>query len=156
MTSPANRDELAAAAAASAARNAPTPGIPAGNSLLQAAQYLVHIQASHDVAIARDLHALFDVHSDTPGFADTVHLVLPELIDQHAQASSLIAAQWYDDLDVNTNFVAKPYADVSPEQIDKSINWALYAPGEERPVDRLTGSTQRLFFQAAPGPIFAK
>src|SRR4051812_30206989 len=114
------------------------------STLVDPAVELSGLQANHDVAIAKDVGAMFHHLDGHPHFPSLVHQALPEIIDQHAQAAGLYTTHWYDGLDSAAKFKAKPYVDLSPEQISKTVNWALYAPGDEPPVSRLTGSSQRI------------
>src|SRR4051812_45500997 len=113
-------------------------------TLLQHADALVDIQAGHDGAIARDVAGLFATYGDHPDFPTAAHAVMPEILDQHAQAAGLYTAQWYDELDPDSKFRAKPFTEIPRDGIDKSVDWALYAPGDEPPVERLTGASQRM------------
>lgn len=119
--------------------SAPVAAPAAG--LIASAQALGVIRGHQDQAVAKDVSALFAAHGTD---AKTTHLLLPEILDQHAQLSSQITAQWYDDLDPGSKFRAKPYAEIPREQIAKTIDWAIYAPGEEPPATRLTTSSQRI------------
>lgn len=119
--------------------SAPVAAPAAG--LIASAQALGVIRGHQDQAVAKDVSALFAAHGTD---AKITHLLLPEILDQHAQLSSQITAQWYDDLDPGSKFRAKPFAEIPREQIAKTIDWALYAPGEEPPATRLTTSSQRI------------
>jgi hypothetical protein len=117
--------------------------------LLASAAEIAELHGLQDVAIGKDVAALFSVHGSEPDFAKTAHALLPEIIDDHAQASSLITAQWYDDLDPGSKFRATPFAEIPREQIAKSIDWALYAPGDQPPVERMTGDSKRIVRNAS-------
>lgn len=112
--------------------------------LLVHAEALSAIHTAQDAAIAKDVAGMFASFDGHPHFPSALHEAMPEILDQHAQAAGLITAQWYEELDPASKFRAKPFTDIPREQIDKTVDWALYAPGEEPPVSRLTGSSQRM------------
>lgn len=118
-------------------------------ALLDHADALSVINADTDVAVARDVSGALAPHAARPDLAHTAHILLPQIIDLHANKAGLITAQWYDDIDPASHFRAKPFADVPTEQVSKIIDWALHAPGEEPPMDRLIGSSQRLVRNAS-------
>lgn len=118
--------------------------VDTGPTLIDHATSLATIHTMQDTAMGNDIKSLFTAHSGAADFGKTVHALLPEMISQHAQASALITAQWYDEIDPSSKFRAKPYGDIPAGQLEKSINWGLYAPGEQAPVDRLTGDAKRI------------
>lgn len=113
-------------------------------TLLDHGDALSAINADQDAAVARDVSGALGGYVQRPDLAHTAHVLLPQIIDLHAHNAGLITAHWYDGLAPSSKFRAKPFADVPREQVDKVIDWALHAPGDEPPLDRLIGSSQRL------------
>ena len=111
-------------------------------TLVDHADALTSINADQDLAVARDVTGMFN--SGGQRVAHAVHTELPGIIDLHAHNSGLLTSHWYDGIDPSSSFRAKPFADVPAEQIEKVVDWALHAPGEEPPLDRLVGASQRL------------
>jgi hypothetical protein len=121
-----------------------TAAVDAGPSLAASAAGLVHLNALQDVAVGRDVAGLFAAHGTDKDFPKTAHALLPVIIGNHANTSAQITAAWYDAQDPGSKFTATPYPEIAPEQIAKSIDWALYAPGEQPPIERMTGDSQRI------------
>lgn len=86
-------------------------------------------------------------------FATVLRQVFPAIISQNGQAAAAIAARWYEELNPDSDYEAASVLDVPARQLDKTINWALYAPGKAEPVDRLAGSAKRLVANAARDTI---
>lgn len=112
--------------------------------LVDHAEALSAINTDQDGAVARDVNGLWAAHGGRSDLVQATHLILPQIIDVRGHQSGVLAANWYDGIDPSSKFRAKPYADVPEEQISKMIDWALHAPGEQPPQDRLVGSAQRL------------
>lgn len=91
--------------------------------------------------------------SEHPEFPTLLRRVLPVVLEQNATAAAAIAARWYDELAPESEFTATPVVNLNPIQIDKTINWALYAPGKAEPVDRLAGASKRIVANAARDTI---
>lgn len=113
-------------------------------TLIDHADALSSINADQDAAVARDVTGTLAPHAARSDLAHTAHIALPEIINLHAHTSSMLTAHWYDGIEPSSRFRAKPFADVPAEQIEKVVDWALHAPGEEPPLARLVGSSQRL------------
>lgn len=114
---------------------------------------LQSILSSLGVLTVAQLVDLFNNYSGGPGFAGLLHTAVPEIVGQHAQAAATVAAQWYDELAPDKPFQATPAVDVPAEQIAKTIGWALNAPGDAPPLDRLAGSAKRMVYNAARDTI---
>jgi hypothetical protein len=115
--------------------------------LVDHADALSTFSTAQDAAVARDVGTLLG--SANGNLGKTAYQSLPDLIAMHADNAGLFTANWYDEIDPTSSFRAKPMFDIPPEQVTKAIDWALYAPGEEPPIIRLTGSSQRLVRQAS-------
>jgi hypothetical protein len=109
--------------------------------LLDHADALVTINTNQDAQLARDVSNMF---AATGGQKHGTHLMLPQILDVHADMAATMTAAWYDDIDPGARFKAKPYAEIPEEQVSKVIDWALHAPGEQPPQERLIQSSQRL------------
>lgn len=84
--------------------------------------------------------------------ATLTRAALPELITPHVEASGLVTAQWYDELNPISDYRATPVPAVDlldPGRIERTTGWAFYAPGEGDPVTRLSGAVQRMVFEAS-------
>lgn len=111
--------------------------------LVAHAEALASIGADQDAVIAKDIGGLFTGLTH-PDFPDIARQAVPQIVGQHAGAAGLIAAQWYDELDPASSFRARPHSDVDIGEIEKTVNWALFAPGDEPAQSRLTTASQRL------------
>lgn len=107
------------------------------------AEALASIGADQDAVIAKDIGGLF-TGFEHPDFPDIARQAVPQIVGQHAGAAGLITSQWYDELVPDSTFKAKPYSDVDIGEIEKTVNWALFAPGDEPAQSRLTTASQRL------------
>jgi hypothetical protein len=92
---------------------------------------------------------LFNTYSATDGFTDLLRTAVPEIVGQHAQAAATVTAQWYDELKPGSTFHATPVVDLPAERMQKSIGWALHAPGPKtlqpapgQPAGGLTAMTE--------------
>lgn len=162
MTAPGGTaaDPALAGQAALAAQSLQAPDVSAPSPipfLLRQVTKLATIHRQQDAAIERVVAALFTAHGSdprNPHFVETAHEVLPEIIEGHAQVAADVTAQWYEDLDPDSKFVAKPYVvDVEPERLAKSINWAIYAPGDEPPQARIAGDAKRVVRNASRATV---
>ena len=80
---------------------------------------------------------------------------LPAIVGPHAQAAATITAQWYDELAPTAAFHASPVVDLDEAKIDGTTRWALYAPGDAAPLDRLAGATKRWVADASRDTVTA-
>lgn len=97
----------------------------------------------------RDVVELFRKYGSDPEFASVLLAAFPEVIGPYLQASAMTSAQVYDESAPELEFKATPVPDISAERIAGSVKWALYAPGDAEPVDRLAGAAQRMVFDAS-------
>ena len=75
---------------------------------------------------------------------------LPEVVNRYTQAAGLVTAQWYDELAPDVDFHANPTLfDIPVERIIESARWALFAPGEQPPAQRLSATTHRMINDAS-------
>lgn len=76
-----------------------------------------------------------------------------ETIGQHLTAFVDLAADytanWYDELDEGLGFAVDSKHDVPDQRIDKTVRWALFAPGEESSDQRLLSSAQRMIYDGS-------
>lgn len=160
MTAPAERRrrlrrvgsaELAAQAVGTPDRETPpTDVLGAGNGgleLWQQAQLIADLYRRQDDLIRADITALFDRHGGADGFRGLLKDTVAAIVGQHADAASLIAAKWVND--TVPGAAVSPLVDIPRAQTDKTVDWALFAPGAEPPVERLTTAAQRLTRNAA-------
>jgi hypothetical protein len=117
------------------------------------ASALQTVLSSLGVLTVSQLVDLFNTYSAEPGFVGILQGAVPEIVGQHAQAAATVAAQWYDELAPEKPFQATAVTDLAPERVTKSIGWALNAPGDARPLDRLAGSAKRMVYDAARDTI---
>lgn len=95
------------------------------------------------------LVALFRQYQNTPNFPQLLKSALPQIVLPHAHAAATVTAQWYNELNPTSSFTATPTVTLPADQLDKTVNWALHAPGTATPLDRLAGSTKRMVFDAS-------
>lgn len=112
-------------------------------------QALQSILADLGTVTVQQVVTLFRKYSGSPNFPKLLKQALPEIVTPHADAAAHITAQWYDELNPVSTFEATPVVDLVPERIDKSIDWALYAPGQATPLDRVAGSSKRMVSDAS-------
>lgn len=124
-------------------------------NLAEHAQALQSILADLGTVTVQQVVALFRQYSDAPDFPALLKQALPEIVRPHAEAAAHITAQWYEELDPTSSFEATPVVDLVPERIDKTIDWALYAPGEAKPDERLAGSSIRMVSDASRDTVLS-
>lgn len=142
MTSP-NTAELSTAAAATS------------TSLVGHAQALQSVLLNLSALTVSQLVSLFRQYQHLPNFAELLKAAFPEIVMQHATAAATVTAQWYDDLTPAGSFTAAPVVDLPVQRIDKTIGWALAAPGDATALDRLAGSAKRMVFDASRDTVLA-
>lgn len=113
------------------------------------AEALQHILQDLSTITIQQLAELFRQYGDLPNFGPLLQQAFPEMIAPHTQAAALISAQWYDELSPSSNFHAAPIVDLPPARIDKTVQWALHAPGDASPLDRLAGSSKRMVMDSS-------
>ncbi|MDQ2636592.1 MAG: hypothetical protein M3Y83_06935 [Actinomycetota bacterium] len=96
-----------------------------------------------------DLVALWRKYSDEPEFAALLHAAFPEIINPYAHAGALVTAQWYTEQAPELAYTATPLGDLPPERLTGSLGWALNAPGQATPLERIAGSAQRMIYDAS-------
>lgn len=117
------------------------------------------------------------------GFPQLLHQGIPEIVRPMAQAAATVTSQWYDELAPDLKFEAKPVVKLPVERIDKTVDWALYAPttkkvepagllfrepGNGEPsglavwevapdvtLNRLAGSTKRMVYDASRDTVLS-
>ncbi|AER47561.1 head maturation protease [Mycobacterium phage DS6A] len=99
----------------------------------------------------RDLTRLFDRYGDRDVFGELARRGVPELIRPYLDGAAVVSARWYDALAAGEGvaYRAEPMYDIPAERIDKSVDWAMNAPGDATPLDRLAGSTSRMIADAS-------
>lgn len=78
------------------------------------------------------LVSLFRQYGTRSDFPQLVKTAFPQIVEPHAHAAAQITAQWYDELHPST-FHATPTVNLPAERMDKTVDWALYAPTETKP-----------------------
>lgn len=124
-----------------------------GTPLLEAVQEIGAVHAKQDALVATDVASMYAKIEGRPKFEPLLRKSLPIVIDRHANAAGIYTARWYDNLAPGAAYKAKPMFDIPREQIDKTIDWALNAPGEEPPVSRLAASSQRMVRNASRSTV---
>lgn len=81
-------------------------------------------------------------------FAEFVIDAYPDVIDPYVQMAADFAAQWFEESDPESTYVAVTAPPVNVERLRTSAQWALGAAGLIA-LDRLTGTTQRAVFDGA-------
>ncbi len=91
-----------------------------------------------------DIAQFFRRFGDRAEFANVLLQAFPELVGPYLQASALVSAQVYDELAPGLAFKAQPAPELPEDRLIGSARWALYAPGEGLPQNRLAGATARM------------
>lgn len=146
MTSP--ESSVATGIAVGAVAAASTPNLAAQAQALQ-----LVLGDLTTVTVDQIVKFFQQYNSNHPEFHVLLRQVLPRILEQNSRVAALLGAQWYNELAPEADFVATPVVDLNPTQIDKTISWALYAPGNAAPVDRLSGAAKRIVQNAARDTI---
>lgn len=110
---------------------------------------LQSILADLGTVTVQQVVTLFRKYADTSNFPKLLKQALPEIVTPHAHAAAEITAQWYSELNPTSAFEPAPVVNLAPERLDKTVDWALYAPGEATPMDRVAGSSKRMVSDAS-------
>lgn len=119
------------------------------------AQALQSVLADLGTVTVQQVVTLFRKYSDAADFPKLLKQALPEIVQPHAQAAAEITAQWYEELNPASAFQATPVVDLPVQRIDKSVDWALYAPGQATPMDKTAGSSKRMVSDASRDTVIA-
>ncbi|PJE24737.1 MAG: hypothetical protein CK431_04365 [Mycobacterium sp.] len=102
----------------------------------------------------RDLVQLFTQHDDgSDRFGDLLRGAFGEIVRPYARAAGTITAQWYRELLPGNDFAPTPIVDLPDARIDKTVDWALNARGDAKPLDRLAGSSKRMVADASRATV---
>lgn len=63
--------------------------------------------------------------------------------------SAEFTAQWYEDLDPGLGFSVVAEHQVEDKRIERTASWALFAPGDAPPLQRLLASAQRMIYDGS-------
>lgn len=148
MTSP-DDNTAAIDATAAAAGGSDATGLAAHAAALQS------LLTDLSTLTLSQLVALFRQYQGAPNFETLLRQAFPEIVLPHASAAATVTAQWYNEIDPTSSFTASPVVDLPTQRIDKTIGWALHAPGNATPLDRLAGSTKRMVFDASRSTVTA-
>ena len=96
---------------------------------------------------ARDLVGLYDEYGDDWG--QVLPVMWPQTVRPYAALAAQVTTHWYDQLLPESSYRARAFVDLPDERFSKSLDWALNAPGEATPLDRLCGSSQRMVADAS-------
>lgn len=137
-------------------------------SLVEHARALQSVLTDLTALTGHQLRELFRQHSAAPKFPNILRETFPHIVQSHADAAAQVTAQWYDELLPHTgDFRAIPKVDLPPERIAKTVDWALYAPTENKPAEpvyqtesdtvlsRLSGSAHRMVFDASRDTVIS-
>ncbi len=80
------------------------------------------------VAVSQLVSLFGSTDTSAPDFPELVQYAVPQIVQPLAQSSALVTSQWYDELAPAATYRSTPAGDIPAERIDKSVNWALYAP----------------------------
>lgn len=120
------------------------------------AQALQQVLADSSALTIRDVVALWRKFSGNSDFRAILEAALPEIVGQYAQAGAVATAQWYDELSpAVTGFHAQPVVNLPADRFTNTIGWALYAPGQSAPLDRISGAVHRMVFDASRDTVRA-
>jgi hypothetical protein len=110
---------------------------------------LQHILGDLQTLTVHDLVQLFNEHGDGEQFPDLLRKTFGEIVRPYAQAAAAITAQWYRELLPHSDYRPTPIVDLPDARIDKTVDWAINAPGDAKPLDRLAGSSKRMVNDAS-------
>lgn len=128
MTSP-SATEVATAATA--------VGSAAGTTLVGHAGALQSVLDDLSTLTVSQLVTLFHRNQKRADFPALLKHAVPHIVLPHARAAATVTAQWYDEIAGTRNFTATPIVDIPTDRIDKTVDWALHAPTEKKPVELL-------------------
>lgn len=99
---------------------------------------------------AADLAALWQQAAalDDVDFAAYFKAAYPELVDPYVAAAAMLAADWFEQSEPESAYVATSAPPIARERLASTVAWALGGDGEKA-LDRLKGSTQRAVFDGA-------
>lgn len=123
--------------------------------LVAHAQALQSVLADLGTVTVQQVVTLFRKYAGITDFPALLKQALPEIVTPHAEAAAHITAQWYDELNPSSTFEATPVVDLAPERFNKTADWALYAPGDAKPEERLAGSTKRMVSDASRDTVLS-
>ncbi len=81
-------------------------------------------------------------------FAAFVTAAYPEVADPYTVAAAQLSANWFEESDPESLYIAETAPPLSQERLTSTVQWALSADGEKA-LDRLNGSVQRAVFDGA-------
>ncbi len=114
------------------------------------------VPSSERRSFLADLHAI-GVHDvvtawrnskGKPSFRERVKLVFVEVTDRLHHTAADTAADWYDQSGPGLDYTAEPAPPPPPEQLEKSVDWALGGDGEQA-LDRMSGTLQKTIANGA-------
>lgn len=124
-------------------------------SLATNAELLQSVLSDLSTVTISQLAAFFRQYGDNPDFPHLLQMAFPEIVLPHASGAAMITAQWYDELAPESTYQAKPVVELPAEQMSKTVAWSLYAPGNAKPLERLSGSVKRMVFDASRDTVLA-
>lgn len=81
-------------------------------------------------------------------FAAFVTTAYPEMADPYTVAAAQLAANWFEESNPESSYVAELASPISQERLTATAQWALGGDGDKA-LNRLTGSIQRAVFDGA-------
>lgn len=101
--------------------------------------------ANHAEQSMRLFAGLHNVGTDP----DDVRETLVQHVIPFADLAADYAAHWYHELDPGLGFAAKSDHQVQYQRVDRTMRWALFAPGGESPEQRIISTAQRMIYDGA-------
>jgi len=86
-------------------------------------------------------------------FFDYILAGFPELASSYHQVAAQVAANWFEESDPLSTYVARVAAPLPAERLTSSARWALGGDGTQA-LSRMTGSLQRATFDGARDTVF--
>jgi len=113
------------------------------------AEALKQVLGDISTLVISDLVGAWRRFDGAPNMRDLFYAVFPEIIAPHAETAAEFTAAWYESLAPHLRYDAFPVVNLPAERMLGSLDWAFDAPGEATPLERITGSSQRMIFDAS-------
>lgn len=97
----------------------------------------------------RDLDGLWLVAKDSNDFMGTIQDGYPGIVDPYHQLAAEMAADWFEQSDDNSDYIASVADPLEPDRLAGSVEWALHVGEGAAGLALLAGSLQRCVFDGA-------
>lgn len=97
-----------------------------------------------------EFHALAfmeDNEPDEPELAEAI----PGFMDVYAQTAALLTADWYNSMDKESRYFARPFAEIAPERLAATASWVFKGP--QTPANRMRSAAHGIVFDASRNTV---